>query len=458
MNMNIARKQFIGLSITLVLTALFLLGISYYTLPIYYNQTQKQVLEIQYDQVVQELNNQSKEEMIATLERLDKKYDALFFSLSSRNGNPVYPSREALSLYKAEVEDKVEADMNEIGVWTETVTAKDGELFILSGQYIFPSLTNITQFLLTLYPFVTLIFLVLAGIAAFIYSRLSTKRIQILSTQTRRMQSLEPGLACDSRGRDEVSNLAKDINSLYNNLLTSIEHLEVEKQQVIEREKQKTEFFRMTSHELKTPIASMMGIVEGMMYGVGDFKDRDKYLRKCHDILQEQSKLVQSILEASKVTMLLQSDGATFSLKEMLEGFLPTYETLALIKQHQFAVSLEELSVTADKIYLEKALKNLLDNAFRYTPEGGKIDLTLTGNQLTIRNEIAQVLTEEQMKQIFQPFYRPDFSRNRQDGGTGLGLYIVDRILTRHQFEYEMYQENHCMIFCIRFSEQSAQE
>ena len=62
----------------------------------------------------------------------------------------------------------------------------------------------------------------------------------------------------------------------------------------------------------KTPITSMMGMVDGMIYGVGEFKDRDKYLQKCREILEEQSELVQSILAISKLEMKTETEQEVF--------------------------------------------------------------------------------------------------------------------------------------------------
>ncbi|WP_330831684.1 histidine kinase dimerization/phospho-acceptor domain-containing protein, partial [Streptococcus suis] len=90
----------------------------------------------------------------------------------------------------------------------------------------------------------------------------------------RKMQSLESGIECQVIGQDEISVLAQDVNRLYSKLLMSIEELRMETKQAQNREREKSEFLRMTSHELKTPIASMMGFIDGMIYNVGEFADR----------------------------------------------------------------------------------------------------------------------------------------------------------------------------------------
>ena len=244
-------------------------------------------------------------------------------------------------------------------------------------------------------------------------------------------------MTCQVKGRDEIAELAQDINHLYANLLTSIEALRLENEKVAESEREKAEFLRMTSHELKTPITSMMGMVDGMIYGVGEFKDRDKYLQKCREILEEQSELVQSILAISKLEMKTETEQEVFSLKQVLEENLSTYRVLADVRHYHFQVELAEAKVKGNRTYLLKAIKNLLDNAFHYTVEGGQILLRLEERKLVIENEAERVLNKDQIQQIFQPFYRPDYSRNRKDGGTGLGLFIVQQILDKHGLRYQ---------------------
>ncbi|MET3559018.1 two-component system sensor kinase Ihk [Streptococcus rupicaprae] len=451
--MGITRKSFISLSATISLIALFFLGILYFTLPIYYNHSKKEELHRDFNQVVHQLNRKSQTDIVEQLEMLDQRHFRIFFSLSDTEGNLIYPRQEHLDNFKSiDPQALPDVESDEVGLWTANLVTEGGKVLFLSGEYSFPALTTISQTLLTMYPFVILLFIIIVGIAVWIYSRLSTKRIKDISQQTRQMQSLEKGLACQVSGQDEIAHLAQDINNLYDNLLTSIENLEQENQRTLLREKQKMDFLRMTSHELKTPITSMTGMIEGMLYNIGDFKNRDKYLELCHQILKDQAQIVQSILEASKLDLILKPNQDTFSLDDLLKEFLPTYEGMAAVNQLQFEVQLEPLAISAHQLYLEKAIKNILDNAFRYTREGGKVQLSLLEGQLRIANQSEQLLEDEQIEQVFQPFYRPDFSRNRQDGGTGLGLYIVEQILSKHRLIYQFKRQDDYMVFTIDFA------
>ena len=76
---------------------------------------------------------------------------------------------------------------------------------------------------------------------------------------------------------------------------------------------------------------------------------------------------------------------------------------------------------------LEKILSNLLSNAVSYTKPGCKITVLLTARQIKIENECTPI-PPDKLAHVFEPFYRPDFARDRKDGGNGLGLYIVDTL------------------------------
>ncbi len=228
------------------------------------------------------------------------------------------------------------------------------------AEYGFTGLSQVSQSLLTLYPFVMILIVILALIVGAIYSKLSTRRIALISETARKMQSLESGIECQVVGQDEISVLAQDVNRLYSKLLMSIEELRIETKQAQNREREKSEFLRMTSHELKTPIASMMGLVEGMIYNVGEFKNHDLYLKKCRTILQNQSELVHSILDATNMEISTRNQEEIFQLDEVLQESMASYNALAIVNQYQFSTILSPTSIKGDRVLLMKALKILL--------------------------------------------------------------------------------------------------
>ncbi|AND80031.1 sensor histidine kinase [Streptococcus pantholopis] len=451
--MGIVRKNFLIVSLLITVTFILLLAFLYFVMPIYYNETKKQELRQDFIKTVKSIDGLSKEEAVERIAVSDRRQDNILYVLFDTSGQIVYPVSSADSISSQDQDYLEEADYDEIGAWAEPVQLQGGESLTLQAEYGFNSLSVISQILVTFYPFVLLLVISLAGFVAYFYSRLSNRRIRAISQTARQMQTLDKELACQIKGRDEIATLAQDVNQLYEKLLTSIEELKLENERTAERERQKSEFLRMSSHELKTPLASLLGLVEGMLYNVGDFKNHEKYLQKCQTILQEQSQLVGDVLEATNLDLAMTKSYKTFSLTEEVSRNLEPYQVLAQINDYQFTADLASVTVTADSLYLLKALKNLLDNAFRYTKKGGFIRLTLAEKQFSIENQAEHLLTEEELEQIFQPFYRPDFSRSRKDGGTGIGLFLVQQILDKHGFAYTFEKtDSQTMRFTINFS------
>ncbi|MGT2949783.1 two-component sensor histidine kinase [Streptococcus cuniculi] len=453
--MKIAKRHFLWTSSLIFLVVTALLTTLYFVMPVYYQSVKITEVKQEFDYVSKSLQGKSISDIEVLLKRYDQKNSRMWFSLSDKEGSIYYPKVEVEGLGQPITleQNPFFSENTEWEKMNETVLDKDGKIYTLEGEYSLQPISDASQILFHLSPYFLIFFLCLGTALSYIYSRVATKRLQQISETTRKMVSLSPDVACQVEGRDEIADLAQDVNTLYDSLLRNMAALRLENEKVAESERSKAEFLQMTSHELKTPIAGMMGIVDGMIYGVGEFKDREKCLKKCRDILEHQSQLVQSILDMSKLEMQV-ADGLNqkFSLSDTLMEQVGFYQTLAEVQGYRFSVKLEPLDVEGNQTYLLKAIKNLLDNAFHYTRAGGAIVLRLEGHQLIVENEAEKLLTKEQVEKIFQPFYRPDYSRSRKDGGTGLGLFIVQQILDQHQLTYRFEAvEDRWMRFSIFF-------
>lgn len=444
--MKIATKNFAVISSIIFMVVTILLATLYFVMPLYYEQVKSNETHVAFSKVVEEVDGKSQEGIVSYLTNYKQGKTQLYFTLT--NGKTVlYPQISPVSVDGEEGEVAVTvvsgAYLTEVQTISDTITTDDKTSLTLEAEYSLQPVTDARNILLQLYPFILSIALIIGGTGAYVYSRSSTSRIKDISKTARQMSSLDPNLACAVTGKDEVADLAQDINKMYATLLDTIKALEKEIEKVSENERSKEEFLRITSHELKTPITSMMGIIDGMILNVGDFKDRDRYLQECRRILEEQSQLVQTILAISKLEMSGAQEGRreTFSLTQLMQELMRTYQLLADMNHLELHYSLEDaVDITADKTYLEKAIKNIIDNALKYSRKNGQVRIKLTQNSLVIENQAQRLLSTEELDNIFTPFYRPDYSRNRKDGGTGLGLFIVQQIFKQHQFEY--YFEN----------------
>lgn len=258
--------------------------------------------------------------------------------------------------------------------------------------------------------------------------------------KTTDMRELSPDIMCDVSGNDEISQLADNINKLYNTHLETISMLKQEIQKVEQAEQSKSNFMRMASHELKTPLAGMTGIVDGMIYNVGKFKDRDTYLLVCQKLLKEQADLIQNILSVTSLDTLdsMQHTNETICLAELIENQLETYRLLGDLGEYTITTTLDnEDYIEGNRLMVDQIISNILSNAFRYTPYGKTVTITLANHQLMVENDCLPIDIQS-VEQLFETFYRFDDSRDKKTGGTGLGLYIVKQVAEKNHWRIDI--------------------
>ena len=117
-------------------------------------------------------------------------------------------------------------------------------------------------------------------LCSLLFSKQITVPVKHISTVTERMARMDKTAVCEIHAQDEIGVLADNINDLYQNLLTAIESLEMEKQRVQEAERSRVEFLRAASHELKTPLTALNAVLENMILGIGKYRDYETYLQE----------------------------------------------------------------------------------------------------------------------------------------------------------------------------------
>ena len=303
-------------------------------------------------------------------------------------------------------------------------------------------------------PVLSVVILAVSMIAAFFYTVYMTTPMKRISKISRQMASLDFSGLCAVRRTDEIGVLAGSLNELSGKLSSALSELQSANKQLRadmdkerELERQRVDFFSAASHELKTPITILKGQLQGMLCQVGRYKDRETYLAESLAVTDTLEKMVQELLTVSR----LDAPGygrqkADVDLSDLINERLSAHEDLFM--QRELTVEkwiAPEVSVAGDRRLLQTALDNLLGNAAAYSPAGNRIIVKLwqhTGHgRLTLENTGVQ-LPAEDLPKLFEAFYRVDPSRNRQTGGTGLGLYIVKTILDLHGAEIRI--ENTC--------------
>lgn len=255
---------------------------------------------------------------------------------------------------------------------------------------------------------------------------------------------------CPIGRTDEIGVLADSLNELWAKLSEALWQLREANRRLLadidmerELERQRLAFFSAASHELKTPITIIRGQLEGMLYQVGRFRDRERYLRESLAVTDTLEKMVQELLTISQ----LEAPGhvcekEVFRLDALVRERLDAFEELFLQKE----LALEQevaatVTLCGDRRLIAKALDNLLDNAAAYSPAGNRVCVRLWqgtgGARFSVENTGAN-LPDEKLPRLTEAFYRVDASRSRQTGGSGLGLYITKTILDLHGARLEL--------------------
>ena len=293
-------------------------------------------------------------------------------------------------------------------------------------------------------PYVVLVVLVISLLGAMFYSRYITRPIVRLSNISQKMAGLDFSWQCQEQRTDEIGVLGKNLDSLSQHLSAALTELkianaelaaDIEKERELER--QRSEFFSAASHELKTPITVLKGQLSGMLAGVDVYQDRDKYLARSLSVTGRMEKLIQEMLTISRME---KAGGlvkqAPVDLSSLLYAQLELAEDVAVQRDMQVEADVApDITITGDETLLGRAIMNLLVNALTYSPAGTKVMVRLTNGEqgplLTVENSDAHI-PEEALPHLFEAFYRVESSRNRESGGSGLGLYLTRMILDKH--------------------------
>lgn len=288
----------------------------------------------------------------------------------------------------------------------------------------------LTQMILQVLPISLGCCVLISVLCSLLFSKQITVPIKQISAVTGRMARLDKTAACTLHTKDEIGVLADNINSLYQNLLAAIENLENEKQRVREMEQSKVDFMRAASHELKTPLTALNATLENMILGIGKYRNVDTYLPQCKEMTERLSDMVQEILDASRLGgPLIREAPVKTDLSALLARLCEPYEQIAKAHGTIFKLDLSGgFSAELPPQMFSKAVSNVLANAVAYTEAGRTVSAYFDGSSLVVENECTPIPAEA-LRHVFEPFYRPDYARNRDDGGNGLGLYITGTLL-----------------------------
>jgi len=273
------------------------------------------------------------------------------------------------------------------------------------------------------------------GLAAMVGRRIA-RPIHLLAEATKAMGHGSPLVLPDDLAVSEVRTLAA--------ALREAEQAIGERQTLIEREKEalqaadrsKDEFIAMLSHELRTPLAALTTAAHVLRMAGKD----DERALQARGVIERQTRhmarLVEDLLDVSRISLgkaKLQRE--TFDFGEVVESLVAGWRAAGRFDRHAFTHAIAPVWVDADRTRIEQIVSNLLDNAIKFTPPGGKINLSLRqsgGEALLQVTDEGQGLTPEAMNRVFDLFVQGEQGLDRRKGGMGIGLALVKRLSEMH--------------------------
>ncbi len=269
--------------------------------------------------------------------------------------------------------------------------------------------------------------LALSFVVVYVFTYRLVRPLRQMAAATRRFAQGDFSARVPVNGKDEVAELGDALNHMAVSL-SSVEMM-------------RRSFVANVSHELKTPMTTIAGFVDGMLDGTISLEDQPRYMKIVSDEVKRLSRLVRSMLDLSRIDSgEIKLTTVRLNLTETLYSVLVSSEQR--IEQKNVRITglddCQKVEVDGDADLLGQVLYNLVDNAIKFVNDGGEINMHLSAANgrvaFAIRNTGAGIPASE-MPQIFERFYKSDRSRALDKNGVGLGLYIVKTVVGLHHGE-----------------------
>ena len=382
-----------------------------------------------------------------SIDGLDKSFINKYLELFSKNNEVKVFIKNGAIDNEVNLENKIDINLdsenNSVIIEERSVKTREDEnlvLYFVSSKDMKREAKNIS---LSFLPYTLIVSFIFSIAISYFYTKIIVSPIVEITKVTNNMMKLEKDALLKVKSYDEIGSLKNQINTLYIRLLGVIDDLDKKNKEIIELEKMKVEFLRSTSHELKTPLASLRIILENMKYNVGKYKDRDKYLSVSIETIDKLTKMTVEILKVSSFQE-LKDDKELLNINQEVKTILEDYMVLSNNKNIEINNFLDEEEIYMSKLALRKVLANLVSNAVKYSYANGKINIGVKDNYFFIENS-CEPLNEKQIKESFDLF-----SGVEDKSSNGLGLFIVKNILLNYGINYKFEKSDIGMIFYFK--------
>lgn len=307
------------------------------------------------------------------------------------------------------------------------LTLSDGRLAgVVFASSSAQGLTDFMSEILRVFLLSVLVMMVVIFVLAYIVSGSLTRPLREMAKATEAFARGDFSVRVPVNERDEIGKLAMAFNNMADSLA---------QQETVRRS-----FIANVSHELKTPMTSIAGFIDGILDGTIPQEKERHYLTIVSDEVKRLSRMVRSMLNIAKIEAgEMKLKPTVFDVNEVVLSSIFTFEQM-IEKKHLDIRGLEEgkVMVEADEDLIHQVVYNLLENAVKFVNEGGYIEVSYTVEQkrtyIHIKNS-GEGIPKEEISKVIDRFYKTDRSRSMDKTGVGLGLYIVRQIVNLHQGE-----------------------
>ena len=293
-------------------------------------------------------------------------------------------------------------------------------------SYPMPEIASAQKFIMHYIIVVTAIAIVVEMIIMLFVTRHITRPLAKLKSGAEMLADGDFNIHIEKTTNDEVG----DLVDAFNTAAQSLNNLDTVR----------NDFIANVSHELRTPMTSIKGFVEAILDGVIPPEKQQDYLKKVHREIIRMNGLVNDLLDWARLSAGKGNFAMTrFDINWLIRTVASNLEPLYMKKNIELVMDFERYleMVYGDSSSLERVLINLMQNAIKFTSEGGKITVStarlIDENKVQVKVTDSGIgMTEEEQAFIFERFYKADKSRSSDKNGTGLGLSIVQKILNNH--------------------------
>lgn len=315
----------------------------------------------------------------------------------------------------------------------------DGYLYIVLAGETYSSIFNLLEssYLIRSWLMAIFISVLIASIIGYLLFRYITRRVYVLSDAMEQFKKTDFTLPVllperfDGRKGDEIDKLGSTFSEMSERIIQQVKLLK-------HNDTSRRELIANVSHDLRTPLASLQGYLETLLLKNEILTESEilEYVQTAYENSQRLQKLISELFELAS----LENSDATlhfesFSMSELAQDVSQKFKLKAKNKGIRLETKIPEIPafVSADIGLIQRVLENLLDNAIKYTPVGGEVEITLSIGETkveTLIKDSGQGVSEDEAHHIFERFYR--IEKHRDQDGSGLGLAIVKRIIQLH--------------------------